>query len=175
MLYFETCIWILIGLIIGSFVNVCIDRLPLQFADKESLLRLLKSSELSSRLKNLLQHSKVKLYEPTRSFCFYCGHQLQWFENIPMLSYILIKGHCRACKVALVPRLFWTETMHGFWYGIFGVFFQNWILSFFAGINFSFLWILAYCRKYQKVRIKLFYVGILLLSMNLMVYFFIRK
>ena len=90
MPYFETCIWILIGLITGSFVNVLIDRLPLQFADKELLTRLLKSSELSPLLKNLLNESRVKLYKPKRSFCFYCGHQLQWFENIPMLSYILI-------------------------------------------------------------------------------------
>ena len=175
MPYFETCIWIVIGLIIGSFVNVCIDRLPLQFANKELLSRLLKSSELSPLLKNILQNSRVKLYKPARSFCFYCGHQLQWFENIPMLSYILIKGHCRVCKAALVPRLFWTETMHGIWYGICGWFFQNWILSLFAGINFSFLWILAYCRSHQKVRIKLFYVGVLLLAVNLTVYFFVRK
>ena len=175
MPYFEAYIWILIGLIIGSFVNVCVDRLPLQFADKELRSRLLKSSELSPLLKNLLMDSRVKLYKPSRSFCFYCGHQLQWFENIPMLSYILIKGHCRECKVALVPRLFWTETLHGFWYGIFGWFLQNWILSLFACINFSFLWILANCRSHQQVKIKLFYVGFLLLAVNLMVYFFVRK
>ena len=175
MQYFEACIWILIGLIAGSFVNTCIDRLPLQFADEELRLRLLKSSKLSPHLKKLLKDSTVKLHKPARSFCFYCGHQLQWFENIPMLSYILIKGHCRECKAALVPRLFWTETLHGFWYGIFGWFFQNWILSSFACINFSFLWILAYCRSHQQVKIKLFYVGVLLIAANLMVYFFVRK
>ena len=173
MTYFETCIWIVIGLITGSFVNVCIDRLPIQFADNELRSRLLKSPELSPLLKNSLQDSSVTLYKPTRSFCFYCGHQLQWFENVPMLSYILIKGHCRTCNAALVTRLFWTETIHGFWYGIFGWFFQNWIWSLFAGINFSFLWILAYCRSHQQVRTKIFYVGGVLLAVNLMVYFII--
>ena len=175
MPYFEAYIWILIGLITGSFVNVCIDRLPLQLADKELRSLLLKSSELSPLLKNHLQDSTLTLFKQTRSFCFCCGHQLQWFENIPMLSYILIKGHCRTCNTALVPRLLWTETIHGFWYGIFGWFFQNWIWSLFVGINFSFLWILAYFRSHQQVRIKLYYAGGVLMAVNFMVYFFIRK
>ena len=117
MPYFEACIWILIGLIAGSFVNVCIDRLPLQFADKEIRSRLLKSSELSHLLKNHVQDCTLTLIKPTRSFCFYCGHQLQWFENVPLLSYILTKGYCRTCNTTLGPRLFWTETLHGLWYG----------------------------------------------------------
>ena len=175
MQYFEECIWIIIGLISGSFVNVCIDRLPLEFSDKALRSRLLKSSKSSTVLKYLLQDIEVTIFKPSRSFCFNCGHQLQWFENIPLLSYILIKGHCRTCNVALVPRLFWTETVHGLWYGIFGWLFQNWIWSLFAGINFSFLWILAYCRSHQQVRIKLYYAGGVLLAVNLMVYYFIRK
>ena len=175
MPYFEACIWLLIGLIVGSFVNVCIDRLPLQFADKELRSRLLKSSVLSSLLKNHLQASTLTLFNPKRSFCFYCGHQLQWFENVPFLSYILIKGQCRTCKADLVPRMFWTETMHGFWYGIFSYLFQNWIWSLFAGINFSFLWILAYCRSKKQMRKKLYYAGGFLMVVNFMLYFFIRK
>ena len=175
MPYFEACIWILIGLITGSFVNVCIDRLPLQFADKEMRSRLLKSSELSPLLKNHVQDSTLTLFKPTRSFCFYCGHQLQWFENVPLLSYILIKGHCRICNTALGKRLFCTETMHGLWYGIFGWLFQNCIWSLFAGINFSFLWILAYCQSHQQLRIKLYYAGGVLMAVNFMVYLFIKK
>ena len=175
MPYFEVCIWILIVLIKGSFVNVCIDRLPLQFADKETRSRLLKSSELSPILKNHVQDRTLPLLKPTRSLCFYCGHQRQWFENVPLLSYILIKGHCRTCKAALGQRLLWTETLHGLSYGIFGWLFQNWIWSLFACINFSFLWILAYCRSNQQVRIKLYYAGVVLIAVNFMLYFFIRK
>ena len=175
MPYFEVCIWILIGLIAGSFVNVCIDRLPLQFADEELRSILLKSSNLSPLLKDYLKKGKLSLLKPTRSFCFYCGHRLQWFENVPLLSYILLRGHCRTCNVNLVPRLFWTETIHGLCYGIFGWLFQNWILSFFAGINFSFLWILAYCRSHQQVRLKLYYTGVLLLATNIILNIFFRK
>ena len=138
MLYFEACIWILIGLITGSFVNVCIDRLPLQFADKEMRSRLLKTIELSPLLKNHVQDRTLTLIKPTRSFCFYCGQQLQWFENVPLLSYILIKGHCRTCKAALDPRLFWTETVHGLWYGIFGWLFQTGFGPYLQALTFHF-------------------------------------
>ena len=175
MLYFEACIWILIGLITGSFANVCIDRLPLQFADKDLKSRLLKSSKLSPLLKNHLQDCKLSLFTPTRSFCFYCGNQLQWIENIPLLSYILIKGRCKTCNAALCSRMFLTEAIHGFSYGIIGCLFQNWILSLFACFNFSFLWILAYCRSHRQVSIKLFYAASVLLLVNFMVYFLVRK
>ena len=175
MPHFEASIWILIGLIAGSFVNVCKDRLPLQFADKELRSRLLKSPELSPVLKSHLQYSTLTLFNPSRSFCFYCGRQLQWFENVPMMSYILIKGHCRTCNAVLAPRYFWTETIHCVWYGIFGWFFQNWIWSLIACIDFSFVWILAYCRSNQQVRIKLYYAGWVLMAVNFMVYLFIRK
>jgi len=173
--YFEAGIWILIGLIAGSFANVCIDRLPLQFLDNEIRSRLLKSSELAPNLKKLLKDSTVTLNQPTRSFCFCCGHQLQWFEIIPMLSYILIKGHCRVCNVAIVPRVIWTETIHGLWYGFFGWFFQYWVWSFFAGINFSFFWILAFCCSHQQLRGNFYYAGGVLLGMNIIVYFIIRR
>ena len=175
MPYFEASIWILIGLINGSFANVCIDRLPLQFSDNKLRSRLLKSSELSSNLKKLLKERTLTLNKPKRSFCFSCGHQLQWFENIPLLSYILIKGHCRTCNEVLPSRIFLTETMHGLWYGIFGWFFQFWVWSFLAGVNFSFLWILAYCQSHQQLRCRLYYASGILLMVNLMVYFFIGR
>ena len=175
MPYLEASIWILIGLIAGSFANVCIDRLPLQFLDNKNRSRLLKSSKLDPNLKKLLKFSTITLNQPTRSFCFCCGHQLQWFENIPVLSYILIKGHCRVCNVAIVPRVIWTETIHGLWYGFFGWFFQYWVWSFFAGINFSFFWILAFCRSHQQLRGIFYFAGGVLLGMNLIVYFFVRR
>ena len=60
---------ILISLCIGSFLNVLIYRLPI----KESLTK-----------KN--------------SHCPKCGHMLKWYENIPLLSYIIQRGRCRGCK-----------------------------------------------------------------------------
>ena len=60
---------ILTSLCIGSFLNVLIYRLPI----KESLTK-----------KN--------------SHCPKCGHMLKWYENIPLLSYIIQRGRCRGCK-----------------------------------------------------------------------------
>ena len=60
---------VLISLCIGSFLNVLIYRLPI----KESLTK-----------KN--------------SHCPKCGHMLKWYENIPLLSYIIQRGRCRGCK-----------------------------------------------------------------------------
>ncbi|MBQ4570226.1 MAG: prepilin peptidase [Bacilli bacterium] len=60
---------ILISLCIGSFLNVLIYRLPIN----ESLTK-----------KN--------------SHCPKCGHMLKWYENIPLLSYIIQRGRCRGCK-----------------------------------------------------------------------------
>lgn len=59
----------LYGLVIGSFLNVCIYRLP----RKEGIVM-------------------------TRSHCMKCGHKLQWFELVPVLSYIFLWGRCRQCK-----------------------------------------------------------------------------
>jgi leader peptidase (prepilin peptidase)/N-methyltransferase len=56
------------GAVVGSFLNVCIYRLPL----RKSIVR-------------------------PRSACARCGRPLAWFENIPIASYIVLRGRCRTC------------------------------------------------------------------------------
>jgi leader peptidase (prepilin peptidase)/N-methyltransferase len=58
----------LLGLIIGSFLNVCIYRLPRRL-------------------------SPVR----PRSSCTSCGHMLAWYENVPVVSYAALRGRCRGC------------------------------------------------------------------------------
>ena len=58
----------LLGLAVGSFLNVCIVRLP----SGRSILR-------------------------PRSACVSCGQQLSWYENIPLFSYLVLRGRCRSC------------------------------------------------------------------------------
>ncbi|NQT23048.1 MAG: prepilin peptidase [Candidatus Omnitrophica bacterium] len=60
---------IIFGAIIGSFLNVCIYRLP--------------------RAKSIVSPG---------SHCVKCGHNLKWHENIPILSFIILKGRCSKCK-----------------------------------------------------------------------------
>jgi leader peptidase (prepilin peptidase)/N-methyltransferase len=66
---------ILIGLALGSFLNVCIYRIP----QKKSIL-------LPS------------------SFCPKCGARIRFYDNIPLLSYIILRGKCRNCRAKISPQ-----------------------------------------------------------------------
>ena len=78
------------GLLIGSFLNVVIYRLPKmmerQWADE--------CAELSGNAPGAAD--KFNLLAP-RSRCSSCGHVLRWYENIPVLSYLFLRGKCSAC------------------------------------------------------------------------------
>jgi leader peptidase (prepilin peptidase) / N-methyltransferase len=88
-------LWALIGLAVGSFLNVCISRLPAG----RSIVR-------------------------PRSACVSCRVPLQWRDNIPVVSFVLLRGRCRACK----ERIRWhypiveilTSALFAFAYGHFG-------------------------------------------------------
>jgi prepilin signal peptidase PulO-like enzyme (type II secretory pathway) len=168
--YFEIGIWAVLGLIAGSFVHVCRERLPLQFANDEQRSSLLTSPELSPYLKKHLRERTLSLANPARSFCFSCGHQLSWFENIPILSYVLSRGHCRKCNAPIGAATILTETVHGLVYLGFGWFLNGWIWPLTFSINFSFLWILGNCWKEQRTRKRLLFAGAILLILNFGVY-----
>jgi len=65
------------GAVIGSFLNVVIYRLP-----RESMT----------------------ISKPTRSFCPSCGHSITWYENVPIISYLVLGGRCRACRQVISWR-----------------------------------------------------------------------
>ena len=151
MQYFELSLWTLTGLIIGSFVNVCVDRLPLQFSKTETRLNLLKSCNTPTFLKKYIQNHSLSLFHPVRSFCFTCGHQLKWYENIPVLSYFLCKGICRKCKIPIGSKTILTEIIHGFFYLSTGFFLDNPIYSIAISISFSFFWLIGnFCYFLKK-------------------------
>jgi leader peptidase (prepilin peptidase) / N-methyltransferase len=64
-----------LGAIIGSFLNVCVHRLPRQ---------------------------QSVAWPP--SACPNCGHMLAWYENIPVLSYLVLRARCRKCRAPISAR-----------------------------------------------------------------------
>lgn len=64
-----------VGLLVGSFLNVCICRFPL----RETVVK-------------------------GRSVCRSCGKVIAWYDNIPILSYFLLHGHCRNCSATFSVR-----------------------------------------------------------------------
>jgi leader peptidase (prepilin peptidase) / N-methyltransferase len=77
----------LLGLLFGSFLNVCIARLPAQ----ESILR-------------------------PRSHCRACGHPIRWHDNIPVVSWLLLRARCRDCKARIPWHYPLVELTTGLWF-----------------------------------------------------------
>ena len=84
---------ILLGLLVGSFLNVVIHRLPKMM---EAIWRR-QCHEFLEIENNTGQDKKYNLIMP-RSACPHCGHQISALENIPLLSYLLLGGKCSSCK-----------------------------------------------------------------------------
>ncbi len=72
----EAALAALFGLLIGSFLNVCIYRFP----------------------------RDLSIVRPARSFCPECEHSIAWYDKIPLLSYFLLKRKCRHCGKPIPGR-----------------------------------------------------------------------
>lgn len=77
----------LYGIVIGSFLNVCIYRIPLG----ESVAK-------------------------ERSHCMQCGHQLSWYELIPLVSWVVLRGKCRKCHAKISAQYPVVEALNGILY-----------------------------------------------------------
>lgn len=87
----------LLGLCIGSFLNVVIHRLPLM------LERGWKQESANLLGVAVPETPAISLAVP-RSRCPSCGHTIAWHENIPLLSWLLLRGRCSACKTRISAR-----------------------------------------------------------------------
>ena len=76
--------WLLLGVSIGSFINVLADRLP----------------------------AAESIAAPP-SHCGACGRRLTTPDLIPVVSYLVVRGRCRACGASIGPRVFWVELLTG--------------------------------------------------------------
>lgn len=75
------------GIVIGSFLNVCIYRIP----NKESVVMV-------------------------NSHCMSCGHKLVWYDLFPLFSYLFLKGRCRYCGSKLSYQYPLIELLNGILY-----------------------------------------------------------
>jgi len=88
---------LLFGLLIGSFLNVVVYRLPVM-AQRE-----LDNYIAHEAGKDLPHQDRFNLMVP-RSACPHCGHQITALENIPIVSWLFLRGKCSACKAPISPR-----------------------------------------------------------------------
>ncbi|CAD7493101.1 prepilin peptidase [Aeromonas dhakensis] len=89
----------LFSLMIGSFLNVVIHRLPIML-EREWQAEYLSYFNPETQLQ---QEERYNLMVP-RSACPHCGHAITAMENIPLLSWLWLKGRCRECQAPISPR-----------------------------------------------------------------------
>jgi len=85
----------LLGLCVGSFLNVVIYRLNLPLSQK---FRPRQGKTLRVEYPKPEGLGNWRGLVRGRSYCDYCQKQLAWFDNIPLLSFILLRGRCRYCR-----------------------------------------------------------------------------
>ena len=89
----------LLGLVVGSFLNVVIHRVPLMLERSWSQqcrehLEIAGDGQADGPLNLLTPASR----------CPHCGHRISALENIPLLSYLVLRGRCRGCSARISPR-----------------------------------------------------------------------
>ena len=96
---------VLLGLIIGSFLNVVIYRLPkiMELQWQQQAREILAPAETANVDENKEKSITYTISKP-RSACPNCGHQITALENIPVLSYLVLGGKCASCKTKISLR-----------------------------------------------------------------------
>jgi leader peptidase (prepilin peptidase) / N-methyltransferase len=88
-----------LGLIVGSFLNVVIHRLP-KIMEQEWRVQCRQLLDLPAVESDTV---RLSLVHP-RSRCPHCGHQIRWYENIPIVSYLSLRGACSGCGAGISLR-----------------------------------------------------------------------
>ncbi|MEC5387351.1 A24 family peptidase [Uliginosibacterium sp. H3] len=96
----------LMGLCVGSFLNVVIHRLP------KMLEQQWQEEAASLRDEEPPKSERYNLATP-RSKCPHCGHLISALENIPVVSYIALRGRCRGCRAHISARYPLVELLTG--------------------------------------------------------------
>ncbi len=101
-----------LGLLIGSFLNVVIYRLPKMMEQQWAAELAQLEAEKQGRESPAGTQAPFNLMTP-RSRCPACGHAVQWHENVPVLSYLFLRGRCSSCKAPISARYPLVELLTG--------------------------------------------------------------
>jgi len=114
-----TLLCLVLGLLVGSFLNVVIHRLPIML-EREWQAEYVRFGGTPP------PDERFNLMVP-RSRCPHCGHLITALENVPLLSYAMLRGRCSACRAPISPRYALVEAVSG-------------LLSAWAAWHFGFGW-----------------------------------
>ncbi len=121
----------LLGLLVGSFLNVVVHRFPLmlerqwwgdvagQLADATSFQRVFGRApgkpvnEVAKTLGHDLEQLPALGLARPASRCPACGHPIRWYENIPLVSWLVLRGRCSACGTGISVRYPFIELLTG--------------------------------------------------------------
>lgn len=141
------------GTVFGSFYTLAVYRIP---------------------LKQDITH--------TRSYCPKCNHKLQFFDLIPILSYIFLGGKCRYCKEKIRPRYLILETLSGLVFVLFAMYlkidllnieYNKIIMLVFGILFFSVIFIqVGIFKEYKNIQISVFNFGMIIETIY-MIYLYI--
>ncbi len=106
-----TMVAVIFGLLVGSFLNVVIHRIPIMMM-RES------ANYVADESGQPLPYADRYNLSVPRSACPACGHKITALENIPVLSYIALRGKCSACKTPISARYPAIELLSGILSGI---------------------------------------------------------
>ena len=104
-------VFALLGLCVGSFLNVVIHRIPLmmvaswrqecsQFMSQQADMPLEHTSALTQVVSG---DAPITLSTPA-SRCPHCAHKIRWYENIPLISWLVLRGRCSDCQAPISMR-----------------------------------------------------------------------
>jgi len=117
----------ILGLLIGSFLNVVIHRLPRMMERQwaAECAQYAQDAGLQAPTAQTMAEPAVFNLLTPRSRCPSCGHEVRWYENIPVLSYLGLRGRCSGCGTRISARyplvelataaLFYACAMRGGW------------------------------------------------------------
>ncbi len=101
----------LLGLCVGSFLNVVIHRIPLMMIygwRQECSQFMIEQADMPREhtlpIANIVATDQPITLSRPASRCPHCAHKIRWYENIPLISWLALKGRCSNCKAAIGLR-----------------------------------------------------------------------